>query len=143
MIISLQPTKSCARCSLIYSLLAKRKNIKVPYVLIIATTMLMVGCSSISDANLNEPPRVLYLAPAEYPLALKKAGITGRAIIEFVVTKSGDAVDARVVSATHPLFGQSAVESILKSKFTIPLKNGRPVYARMQAPLHFDLTPDE
>lgn len=105
---------------------------------LIAIIMLMFGCLPLSAADKDEPPRALYLAPPKYPVDYIKENITGEAVIEFVVTTSGKTKDARVVSATHPLFGKAAIKAILKSKFTIPKKDGHPVDARIQTTIHFN-----
>ena len=116
---------------------------------LVASLLLLIiasGCSSPSTppaAASSTPPTALYQPLPEYPLELRKAGVTGRAVVEFVVSEAGEVVEAHAVTATHPLFAAAAVDAILRSKFTAPLKNGSPINARMQIPVDFNLAEDK
>jgi TonB family protein len=110
---------------------------------IILLSVIASGCStkpSNDAANLEDaPPKLIHEVLPIHPFELFKAGISGYAEIGFTVSKTGDVVEAHVVSATHPDFGRAALSAIMKSKYTIPIKNGQPVMARMRVPVTFDL----
>ena len=90
--------------------------------------------------NLDQPPKLLNALRILYPFELKKKGITGKALISFVVNTSGKPVEAKVISATHPLFGESAKDAVLDLRFQPGVKNGRIVSCRLQQVITFDLS---
>jgi protein TonB len=110
-------------------------------VAIIFITLTFCGCSSVPEAKvaLDRPPKAVYFAPPNYPLELRKAGITGDALVELIVSSSGETVEVHAVSASHPLFAAAAVEAVRRCKYEPGYKFGKPVNTRMQVPLHFDL----
>jgi periplasmic protein TonB len=75
-----------------------------------------------------------------YPFELKRAGIEGEAVIEFVVDVSGSVRDIRIVSASRPAFGQAAAEAVAKWRYKPGIKDGRPVNTRMRIPMSFNLS---
>jgi len=70
---------------------------------------------------------------------MMKAGATGEALIEFIISPRGDVVEAHVVSATNSLFGEAAVAAVLRCKYKPGIKNGVAIATRMQMPLYFTL----
>jgi TonB family protein len=120
---------------------------KLPLVIVIVL-LTAFGCSTPPGSHTPDlgyvAPKAVQVAQPKYPVELRGQGIMGgHAIVEFIVTKSGDAVQAHAVSATHPLFAAAAVEAVLNSKFTIPTKNGVPVNSRMRITVSCDLKEDE
>ena len=99
---------------------------KYPIHILIGLLLFASGCATPprgTAANTRDvPPKAVCLVPPKYPFELHKAGITGEVLIEFVVSQSGEVTEARVISATHPLFGAAAVDAVLKSKFTAALR---------------------
>ncbi|HWA11370.1 MAG TPA: TonB family protein [Opitutaceae bacterium] len=73
-----------------------------------------------------------------YPFELRRAGVTGQAVVGFVVDASGQVQDVRGVSATHPEFEAAAVDAIKKWKFNAGQKAGIPVGVRVQVPIVFN-----
>lgn len=90
-------------------------------------------------SELTQRPVPRLRVPPGYPFELRKKGLTGKARVEFVVTKYGDVVNAHAISATYPAFGFAAEVAISKSKFSPGLKDGRPVNVLMQQDLFFHL----
>ena len=76
-----------------------------------------------------------------YPFELRKAGISGYAVIGFVVDRDGNVRDAYVIKATHEAFGQMALACVSNWKFEPGRKAGRLVNVRMSVPIRFDLSP--
>jgi protein TonB len=88
--------------------------------------------------ELTQPTRVSVVNP-DYPDELRERGIKGEAMIDFVVTRSGDVVQAKVVHATHPLFGEAAAKAVTQWKFNPGKVGTRRVNTRMQQPVTFSL----
>jgi protein TonB len=91
-------------------------------------------------ASLDVPPKQTKPLRPQYPFALKKAGITGEAVVEFIVDTSGTPRDLRVVSATHPEFGQAAVAAFQELHYSPGMKNGVPVNTRLRQPVRFSVS---
>jgi TonB family protein len=90
----------------------------------------------------SRQPRPLRLAKPIYPLSLRMDNTTGEALVRFVVDVTGRVRDAEVVSATHPLFGERAVETVRLWRFQPGQKDGRLVNSRLQVPVYFRLQQD-
>jgi len=63
--------------------------------------------------------------------------INGQVVLEFVVTKEGDVVNAKVVESTHPDFEAPALEAVRSMKFAPEMKDGIPHETRMRLPMSF------
>jgi TonB family protein len=99
----------------------------------------IAGCATPPPKNSSSPPKLISCRAAVYPADLKRAGITGEAVVDFVVTANGDVVSPVVFSATNPEFGQAAVAAISEWKFTPAVLDGRAVNVRMRQPFRFTL----
>ena len=73
-----------------------------------------------------------------YPMKLLRQRISGKAVIEFTVTKTGSVTNVTVASATHAAFGEAAAESVKKWAF-IPFEvDGQPIDRKLSAPFDFN-----
>lgn len=90
--------------------------------------------------ELDQVPRPISQRPPAYPSELRAQGLDGRAEIEFIIDPSGDAQLPRVVSCSKEEFGYAAAQAVASWRFTVPKKNGQPVYARATIPMGFKLT---
>lgn len=86
-------------------------------------------------------PVARFQAAPSYPFELRKARVSGEALVEFIVTANGTVRDPRVVKATHAEFGDAAVAAVHKWQFHPGMLNGKPVDTKMIVPLVFDLDP--
>lgn len=89
--------------------------------------------------DLDRAVKPLSQRPPVYPTALEKAGQAGEAIIEFYIDKNGDVQLPRVISATAPEFGYSAVQAVATWRFEPGWKSGKPVVVRAQIPVTFGM----
>ncbi len=89
--------------------------------------------------ELDAPLKPLSQRPPIYPSVLREAGADGEATIEFYVDERGDAQLPRVVAATAPAFGYAAAQAVATWRFTVPKKDGKPVIARAQQQVKFNL----
>ncbi|WP_412068701.1 energy transducer TonB [Rubrivirga sp. IMCC43871] len=74
-----------------------------------------------------------------YPATMRRAGIEGAVLVQFVVGETGVVECAEVVSSPHPDFTASALEAVLASTFTPGTQGGVPVQVRFAVPLTFAL----
>jgi len=105
-----------------------------------------------SDAPRSEPatdisttdhqPIINQRVDVEYPKALRDAGITGEAVISFIVTANGDVKNPFVERSSHREFEAPAVTAVSQWKFDPGMKSGRVVNTRMTVPIVFTLNDD-
>lgn len=79
----------------------------------------------------------------KYPTLAKKAGIEGRVIVEFVVTKNGTARDARIVRGVGSGLDDEALRAVQNARFIPAQKDGQPVAMKLTLPLTFRLSFDD
>jgi TonB family protein len=90
-------------------------------------------------SEVNEEPTPISRPAPVFPKPLMRAGVSGVAQIQFVVLADGRVYQAKAVSATHPLFAESAVTAVSKSRFKPAIKDASPVAVRMAVPITFRL----
>lgn len=88
-------------------------------------------------AELDVVPKLISKRTPVFPRTLEASGKTGEAMIEFYITKEGEVVLPRVVSASDPLFGYSAAQAVATWRFAVPRKNGKPTFAKAQIRIEF------
>lgn len=90
-------------------------------------------------ALVDVKPAPRYRVPPQYPAALRREGLSGRAVVQFVVDTAGQVQNVRVVSATRYAFGEAAAAAVSKWRFSPAEKDGQVVATEMQVPLEFSL----
>lgn len=88
-------------------------------------------------SELDSKPRPLYQCAPTYPRAFDGTKTSGTAEIEFYIDPKGQAQLPRVVSASRPEFGWSAVTAVQQWVFEEPKRKGQDVYVRVQVPIEF------
>jgi TonB family protein len=91
----------------------------------------------------DEQPAVVTAPPIVYPEDLKRAGITGRVVVEFIVDTAGHAEphSVRIVESDHPGFIRPSKEYVTGTVFRPARLRGQVVRVRLRIPLDFKLTP--
>jgi TonB family protein len=87
--------------------------------------------------DLDEKPTALYQPAPSYPRAYDDSHITGTAEVEFFIDPKGQAQLPRIISASTPEFGWSAVTAVQQWLYQPPKKNGREVFVRARIPIEF------
>jgi hypothetical protein len=90
----------------------------------------------------NEPTRgpVVYrVVKPIYPQSLRFADQSGEVLVDFTVNTTGRVVNAKVLSAPHPLFGARALEAVRQWRFEPGRVDGRLADYHMQVPVVFQL----
>jgi protein TonB len=80
--------------------------------------------------DLDRVPRRIRTKVPEYPMELRRAGITGEVILLVIIDPSGHVEVDRVISATNRDFEVEAVKAAEQCLFESPLKGGQKVSAR-------------
>jgi protein TonB len=93
-------------------------------------------------ASLDQSPVPRVRIAPQFPFEMKRAGINGDVLVEFIVDTEGNVQNAYVVKSSQREFEQAALQAIAKWKFKPGRKGGRPVNVRMQQPFGFTLNED-
>jgi periplasmic protein TonB len=104
---------------------------------------------SIEDAELEEDviefhlaeekPKVVDCPGPVYPEMARRAGISGRVFVQFIVGKDGRT--SRVTAIKGPeILRQAAIESVRQCIFRPAMQNGSPVDVKMTLGIRFDLS---
>jgi TonB family protein len=96
-----------------------------------------VSAQDFEVSELDEQPVPIFQTRPIYPVKLRNELVSGQTIVGFIIDKHGNVVDAYVVSATEPQFGDAAVASVFQWKFRPGIKNGHAVNTRLQVPINF------
>lgn len=92
------------------------------------------------DINqLDQAPIPKFRSNPQYPFEMRRAGIEGTVIVEFIVDTKGNARNAFAVRSTQREFEQAAIQAVNKWKFRPGRKSGRAVATRIQIPIVFKL----
>lgn len=88
----------------------------------------------------EELPERLGGPPPRYPEILRKAGIGGQVLVEFVIDTAGRAEPASIsiLRSTHVMFNQPVLDAVATWDFRPARLNGRAVRVRVQMPLYFE-----
>jgi periplasmic protein TonB len=95
------------------------------------------------DINkLDQIPEAVYRPEPTYPYEMRKQGISGQVVVQFIVDSQGNVLDAFAVSSTQHDFEEPAVQAVSRWKFRPGRKDGRAVATRMEIPIVFSLEND-
>ena len=120
-------------------LVTDRSAISIP---VVRTNSFGKGIKDLfNPADLDQQVQARVKVGPTYPSDLKRQGISGQAIVEFIVDTNGNVTAAQIVRSTHREFEAPSLAAILKWKFRPGKKGGRTVNVRVQQP--FDFTPTE
>jgi len=101
------------------------------------------GLGSVFDiTKIDQAPTVRSHVPPDYPLELRRRGVTGSVVVEFVVDQEGNVVVANATESTNPAFDAAAVNAVSRWKFRPGKKNGRAVSTRVRQVVTFNLEKD-
>jgi protein TonB len=74
-----------------------------------------------------------------YTEIAKRVGIEGRVVIEIIIDKNGDVVQAEIVKGIFDELDLIALNAVKKAKFIPGLQRGKPVKVKMWIPIVFKL----
>ena len=106
----------------------------------VSTAKAASGMKDLFDlANLDQVQQPRYQAQPQYPLEMRRAGITGEVVVGFIVDSQGKAIEVYAVRSTQREFEAAAIQAVGKWTFRPGRKGGRAVNTRMQVPIVFSL----
>jgi len=99
----------------------------------------LAGGPLFDEKSIDQKPVAIDQANPVYPSELKKLGVEGRVVVDFVVAADGGVVDAHAVSFTNSGFADAAVKAVSEWVFKPGQKTGRSVNTRMNALITFSV----
>jgi protein TonB len=102
------------------------------------------GLGEIFDiSKLDQAPQARFQPKPAYPFEMRRQGITGEVVVEFVVDSNGDVRDPYAKRSSQREFETAAVQAVQKWKFKPGKKGGKNVNTRMLVPIEFSISADE
>lgn len=98
------------------------------------------GVHVLNISQLDQSPIAKYQQQPIYPNEMKREGLTGEVLVDFVVDPKGNVRGARAVASNHQGFEEAACAAVSHWKFTPGQKDLHPVYVHMQVPIVFSLS---
>lgn len=87
----------------------------------------------------TRPPVPYRMVRPVYPATMRLTETEGEVTVSFVVTTKGLVAEPAVVSSTHPLFSERAIEAVSQWRFHPGRRDGRLVNTRLQVPVYFNI----
>lgn len=100
------------------------------------------GQAVFDPSMLDNQPVPKFQARPQYPFEMRRAGIAGEVVVDFIVDANGDVQNAFAVKMSQREFESAAVQAVMKWKFKAGRKGGRNVNTHMQVPIVFTLNED-
>ncbi len=97
------------------------------------------GGVTFDPSMLDQQPVARHQARPVYPADLRREGIEGSAVVDFIVDTDGNVRNATAIRSTNPEFGASAVSAVSRWIFTPGRKANRAVFTHLQVPIEFTL----
>jgi len=97
------------------------------------------GIEVFDISKLDQVPVARFQARPQYPFEMRRAGIAGEVVVDFIVDSAGDVRNAYAVRSSQREFEAAAVQAVSKWKFRPGKKGGRNVNTHMQVPIVFTL----
>ena len=101
------------------------------------------GGQIFDPSMLDQQPVATYQPRPLYPYDMKKQGISGQVVVEFILNAEGNVQSAFAVSSTQHEFEASAIQAVSKWRFRPGRRGGRAVNTRMQVPIVFSLNNED
>ncbi len=90
-------------------------------------------------SKLDQVPVAKFQARPQYPFEMRRSGVAGEVVVDFIVDTNGDVRNAYAARSTQREFESAAVQAVSKWKFRPGKKSGRAVNTHMQVPIVFTL----
>jgi protein TonB len=97
------------------------------------------GIEVFDISKLDQIPEPKYRVEPQYPFEMRRAGVTGEVVVDFIVDTNGNVMNAFAFRSSQREFEANAVQAVSRWKFKPGRKGGRNVNTHMQVPIVFTL----
>ena len=92
-------------------------------------------------SELEQQPLPKHQTRPKYPFDLRRTGVSGEVVVDFIVDDQGNVVNAYALRSSNTGFEVAAVEAVSKWRFQPGRRNGAAVHTHMQIPIVFSVNP--
>lgn len=85
------------------------------------------------------PASAIHQVKPEYPIAMRRFGLTGQVLIDFKVDKEGRVRNPVIFQSDNPAFEEPAIKALLEWRFQPATRDGQPVEIKQRVPIIFQL----
>jgi periplasmic protein TonB len=97
------------------------------------------GIEVFDISKLDQQPEPRFQARPVYPFEMRRAGISGDVLVDFIVDTDGNVRNATAAHSSQREFEPAAIQAVSKWRFKPGRKNGHSVFTHMQVPIVFTL----
>ncbi len=97
------------------------------------------GMEVFDISKLDQVPEAIYRPQPVYPYSMRKQGVSGQVLVQFIVEINGTVSSAYAVRSTNKEFEEPAVVAVGRWRFRPGRKAGMTVRTRMEVPIVFTL----
>ncbi|MES1168516.1 MAG: energy transducer TonB [Oleiharenicola lentus] len=90
--------------------------------------------------DLDQQPIARVRQAPTYPYDMRRAGINGSVVVEFIISTEGDVIQTQIIRSSHREFEQPALQAVQKWKFKPGRRGGKVVNVRASQLLEFNAT---
>jgi len=90
--------------------------------------------------DLDQQPVARVRQAPSYPYDMRRAGINGSVVVEFIISTEGDVIQTQVIKSSHREFEMPALQAVQKWKFKPGRRRGQVVNVRASQLLEFNAT---
>jgi protein TonB len=90
-------------------------------------------------STLDQQPVPRFQAKPAYPFEMRREGLSGSVLVDFIVDSEGNVRNATAIRSTSPEFAASAVAAVERWKFRPGRRAGHAVFTHLQVPIDFSL----
>ncbi len=90
--------------------------------------------------DLDQQPVARVRQAPTYPYDMRRAGINGSVVVEFIISTEGDVIQTQVIRSSHREFEMPALQAVQKWKFKPGRRRGQVVNVRASQLLEFNAT---
>jgi periplasmic protein TonB len=76
-----------------------------------------------------------------YPADAKSANVSGKVVLQVIVSKSGEVTEEKVISTDNSLLTQSALDAVKKFRYAPTLLSGEPISVLTTVTVTYELDP--
>lgn len=84
-----------------------------------------------------EPPVAVRTVPPDYPIELRRDGVSGVVLVRCRVDAQGNVAETQVEKSSNAAFEHAAVSAVRRWKFKPARQKGSPVEATVSIPIKF------
>jgi protein TonB len=90
-------------------------------------------------SRLDHQPVPVFMARPYYPFAMRRAGVSGEVLVDFIVDREGYVRNAFAARSSQREFELPAIQAVRQWRFRPGMVAGRAVYTHMQVPIMFSI----